>query len=292
MTVDLQLLLNQWKTRIARYQTPEFSHLVTGVEANFIEPYVARINYVGYELNVLVSTVETKAWWDILAVYMDIELVRQFRMIKPGDVVFDLGASHGIYSTIFAKMSGPTGRVYAFEPFALNADFIRFNAALNEVNVDVVEVALSNRKGTAEVRLDTQCIADSMEGRCVPIQLDELDNYAHLKPDFIKIDIEGSEIDALESAAKLLAHRPQVQLEVHYDYFGKFGRRIEELFEILPYEDYHTYIFHPGKPIEKYYPGYEITNYCSLYLLNQEPVERIYCNDDAVANNPGANCLA
>src|SRR5581483_645748 len=68
-----------------------------------------------------------------------------------------------------------------------------------------------------------------------------LDNYVDLRPDFLKIDIEGAEIDALESAQKLLEHRPNVYVEVHTTFFERFGRRVEEIFELLPLNDYYCY---------------------------------------------------
>src|SRR5262245_1652358 len=38
------------------------------------------------------------------------------QVVKPGDVVFDVGANQGIYACAFAALAGPTGHVIAFEP--------------------------------------------------------------------------------------------------------------------------------------------------------------------------------
>lgn len=273
---EIRALLDEWILHVERYKTGDLSYKVAGVEANFIDPYVIQTHQVGHDVNSLIPTLEAKCWWDVIALYVDVLLIEQFNMIRPGDTVFDLGASHGFYSVLFSKLAGPTGRVFAFEPFALNADNIRFNSRLNRANIEVFEIGLSNTTREANVRLDTQCVADTTGGKLVPITLDTLDNYAHLKPDFIKIDIEGAEIDALEAATKLLATRPRLHIEVHTDFFPRFGRKVEDLFDVLPLEDYVVYISHAGHPLERYHRQYEITAHCALYFLKEEPVKRIY----------------
>src|SRR5581483_5730023 len=38
------------------------------------------------------------------------------QLVRPGDVVIDVGANYGWFTTLFAQAVGPTGHVYAFEP--------------------------------------------------------------------------------------------------------------------------------------------------------------------------------
>lgn len=38
------------------------------------------------------------------------------RIVRPGDVVFDIGANFGWFTTLFARWVGPSGRVHGFEP--------------------------------------------------------------------------------------------------------------------------------------------------------------------------------
>ncbi len=58
--------------------------------------------------------------------------------IRPGDVVYDLGANVGFYSLLASFLVGPKGRVYSFEPLPSNLEFLRNHLALNKVSNCVV----------------------------------------------------------------------------------------------------------------------------------------------------------
>jgi FkbM family methyltransferase len=241
----------------------------------FIEPYVLQRRQSGYLVNFLVATADARVWYDHVYPWIDIDIISQFNMIEPGAVVFDLGANHGFYSVLFAKMAGSKGRVYAFEPFPVMGDVIKFNARLNDVRIDVYDVGLSKEKKDATASLTAQCIALDQFGDSVKISLDSLDNYGHLVPNFLKIDIEGAEIDALEGAKKLLEHRPNIYLEVHTSFLKHFGRRVEEIFEVLPLSDYFCYVMAPGKPLLQFNGELDIEEHFSLFLLKESPVRKV-----------------
>ena len=245
----------------------------TGQE--FIEPYVLQKRLAGHDLNLLIATRSGQCWYDCFSCMADFEFLSQLRMIRPGDVVFDLGAHNGVYSVLFAKAAGPAGRVYSFEPFPVNAAIAQFNAVLNACNVEVFEVGLSNRSGKMVVNASTENVVYDASQTSLTITLDKLDNFAHLEPDFIKIDIEGAEIDALSCAKKVLARRPNIYLEVHTSFFKRFGRRVEEIFDVVPFKDYLCYIVHPGRPAGRYNREFEITEHCCMYLVKEEPYKRI-----------------
>jgi FkbM family methyltransferase len=72
--------------------------------------------------------------------------------VKPGSVVWDVGANVGFLTLIAARLVGPNGQVVAFEPLPSNCEAIRRNLALNQmVNVEVVGVALSDEVGSAKL---------------------------------------------------------------------------------------------------------------------------------------------
>ena len=60
------------------------------------------------------------------------------REVKPGAVVFDIGANVGFFSLLAAVLAGRKGKVYAFEPLPRNVSFLRKHAALNQL--DTIEV--------------------------------------------------------------------------------------------------------------------------------------------------------
>lgn len=48
-----------------------------------------------------------------------------FEAIKPGDVIWDVGANVGYYTRKFSDSVGPAGQVFAFEPFPATAARLR-----------------------------------------------------------------------------------------------------------------------------------------------------------------------
>ena len=143
------------------------------------------------------------------------------RLIREGDVVYDVGANAGFFTLLAAKLAGERGTVYAFEPFPRNVSHLRRHLQLNGVNATVLDVALSSKSGTARFasaahasmgKLDT---AGDLEVHTETV--DELVRTGRiLPPSFIKMDVEGAEYDVLRGAADTLSrHRPPMLLSTH-----------------------------------------------------------------------------
>ncbi|MBI5688080.1 MAG: FkbM family methyltransferase [Verrucomicrobia bacterium] len=144
------------------------------------------------------------------------------RTVTPGSVVFDVGAHAGFYTLLASALTGPTGRVFAFEPMPNNIAHLREHLRLNgAANVTVIEKAVADASGVATF---TAC-GSNFQGHLLPggelqvetVSLDELVEQGRLPlPDFVKMDIEGAEVRALNGARKLLARRhPTVFLGTH-----------------------------------------------------------------------------
>ena len=69
-----------------------------------------------------------------------------------------------------------------------------------------------------------------------------LDDYLHLKPTLIKIDVEGADILVLRGARSLLKTRPKLAIEIHRDSYSKYGTRLEELFELIDFSEYDCWV--------------------------------------------------
>jgi FkbM family methyltransferase len=151
--------------------------------------------------------------------------------IKPGAVVWDVGANIGFFSLIASRLVGE-GEVVAFEPLPVNLKALARNLELNAItNVRVVEVALGERSGTAELQLldsqtwakldtsaDTAFQQEAVASAHIEVGLSTLDaQLLELSPpDLVKIDIEGAEVAALRGAGTLLSkHRPTILCELH-----------------------------------------------------------------------------
>jgi FkbM family methyltransferase len=156
------------------------------------------------------------------------------RLLTPGMVAFDIGANVGFTAVLAAKFVAPTGRVVCFEPLRDNAAQITHNAGLNDFPfVEVHELALACEDGEASFHLSEASTwgrlaqsgpAPKQSGVIrVPVRsLDSMFERQEIpKPDFIKMDVEGGEIDVLVGARRMLASaRPILVIELHHTYQG------------------------------------------------------------------------
>jgi FkbM family methyltransferase len=142
--------------------------------------------------------------------------------VRPGDTVFDLGANVGYFTLIAAALTGPTGKVVAYEPIPANAEVLRRNVELNRLaNVEVVEAAVSDRDGTAEINVDSSdqkaSFAIPRDSGSLTVRTVTLDSEVARvgAPAIVKCDIEGAEHEAFANARTALASRPAILCEVH-----------------------------------------------------------------------------
>lgn len=144
------------------------------------------------------------------------------KSIRPGDVVFDLGANVGFYTLIAATATGPSGKVYAFEPLPRNLTFLRRHLDENDVrNVEVVAAAVADSSGVfafEEAESPSMGRLGSSGTLQIPtVSLDEMLLEGRVSaPHVLKVDIEGGERLALEGARRLLeSHHPLIFLATH-----------------------------------------------------------------------------
>lgn len=144
------------------------------------------------------------------------------RCVNLGDIVYDVGGHVGYFSVLSSHLTGPKGRVLVFEPRPLNAAYIKHHIKINSINnVSLFEVAVSSISGEArfDSRTGTGTGHLSVKGNLnvKTIILDEfVYGESHPPPDFMKIDIEGGEIDALNGAQEILASaRPILLIATH-----------------------------------------------------------------------------
>lgn len=164
--------------------------------------------------------------------------------IRPGDVVYDIGANVGFFSLIAARLAGPSGTVCAFEPVAENARSILQNARLNSLgNLQVFEVAVGMESQIGELLLTDWDGGSTLAGSAVMpampvsrriVQVAALDEFIvsnNLRsPDFIKIDVEGVELDVIKGMSKTLERsKPILLYEVDDGNKASFERRWSEL---------------------------------------------------------------
>lgn len=177
------------------------------------------------------------------------ELPVQTEMAKhlsPGDVFYDVGANTGFFSLIAARIVGPQGHVCAFEPLAPNAAAIADNARLNAMTqLRVFEVAVGSEARQDELlvtewdgggALSRYPVGPSGSVSRTPVRVVPLDEFIPERglplPTFVKIDVEGAELEVIEGMTGTIARcRPVLLYEVDDGDRSRFARRWAELDE-------------------------------------------------------------
>jgi FkbM family methyltransferase len=131
-------------------------------------------------------------------------------VLQPGGVVVDVGAHVGYYAALASMLVGPEGRVVAFEPRPLNLRFLKRHAQANRLhNIEIVEAGVAARSG--EASFDTSYGTGTgrlAEGGDLPVRTVRLDDFFRdgelPRVDFLKIDVEGGEVDVLKGGSDLI----------------------------------------------------------------------------------------
>lgn len=162
----------------------------------------------------------------LFGLYDQRELRLMRRFLEPGGDMVDVGAHVGMYAVAAALALRGRGRVLAFEPNPEARPQLEANLALNGCdNVDVVPVAVAAHAGEALLHVPAtrdpsfSSLGGGRFSEAEPVRvptttLDEGVMSRGLTPTFVKIDVEGSELDVLVGAEVTLAHRPVLLIEV------------------------------------------------------------------------------
>lgn len=154
--------------------------------------------------------------------------------IRPGDVMWDVGADRGIY-TISSCMRYPDVQVIAFEPHPITAIRLKKILTMNGV---------AERTKTLNVGLGKESSRGSMDGYRIHREegngvsilpgTEVIDRFSVPIPDVLKIDVEGMELNVLEGLESVLSESPprMILCEIHRDDFIPTGLSEKDVKEL------------------------------------------------------------
>ena len=159
---------------------------------------------------------------------------RAFRAaVRPGMTALDIGANVGAYSLLIGQWVGSSGAVFAFEPSPDAHDGLQRHIHLNALDAIVTPVRAAAGAASSTSRFvvgttagesrlaTTATLATDDEATTVDVPVTTIDDFCareHLTPDFIKIDVEGAELDVLRGARETIRRtrgRLSLFVEIH-----------------------------------------------------------------------------
>lgn len=216
------------------------------------------------------------------------------KCLEPNDVFIDVGASIGLMS-LFASKKCTNGKIFSFEPQKERFEIISKNVELNKCkNVQIFNNGLGDKE--AQLQLHTDVFSPSIvdiensKGKSELIDILVLDNVLLSKGvekvKFIKIDVEGFELNVLKGAEKLLSRKDAPIVCIEY------VKRLQNLnnndISIIEYikriNDYH--LFQLEKSSNTISKLVEVTNESKL-----RDCDNIYCFTNNHLNSLKATSL-
>jgi len=162
--------------------------------------------------------------------------------VGPGDIVVDVGANIGYYSRYLSRLVGPDGRVVAFEPSEQNFRRLVESTRSLEI-VEPVQAAVGNVTGTLDLHESDDLNVDHRTydtgglRNVVQVPSYRLDDFfpSGQRVDFVKMDIQGFEYQAIRGMAGLLRDNHEVAVLLEYWPLGLLtaGTEPNELLELL-----------------------------------------------------------
>ena len=146
------------------------------------------------------------------------------RLLKPGSVVFDIGANIGYFTFLMSKLVGNNGQVHCFEPMDHAFKRLCFNMTLNPHlplhNIRLHNKALSWCNSTSvecfESQFSSRVLAHSESKMVDFITLDDYFTDTLLdRLDFVKIDVDGYDYNVVQGGINVLRkYKPVVMAEL------------------------------------------------------------------------------
>jgi FkbM family methyltransferase len=174
-----------------------------------------------------------------------------YALIRPGTVVFDVGANLGDVALNLAAMVGPEGKVHAFEPDPVSFTKLTENLALNAfTNVTTWKLGLGEVPGALTMNVNSpgnrggnRIASTRPTPESFAIEIDTIDGLVERQDisriDLIKIDVEGFELSVLKGARKTLQRlRPKLFVELADRHLQEHGSTSAELIAFLRREGY------------------------------------------------------
>jgi FkbM family methyltransferase len=221
-------------------------------------------------------------------------------LVTPGGYAVDVGANIGYVSALLSRYVGSSGRVFSFEPVPETFDLLTHSLLKSGIkNVEAACFAASSADGEAVMEIprfpdggdnlyQSHIVSNNSKQnqmRTVRVRLRPLDDLLATVLNtiqFLKIDVEGHELEVIKGALLLIrGSHPALLIEVSGDPDSS-GSPAHELFKLLADEGYSAYLLDKGK-VRSRSPGEQSVDY---FFLNSVHVDHLTAAGSMQSNAP------
>jgi FkbM family methyltransferase len=203
--------------------------------------------------------------------WLEPELTGLSELVRPGDVCVDVGAAAGLYTVLLSELAGPGGQVHSIEPLRFaHPLWTRLLRAGESGNVRHYALALGTEPGEARMSVPigryglvtgrsflewkTNGIGSNAEfdGQVeVIVEVDTLDalcaRAAMSRLDFVKIDVEGGELNVLRGGQHVIEkYRPTMLIEIEERHITRYQHSAADVVDWLTERGYTMSVWQEG----------------------------------------------
>jgi FkbM family methyltransferase len=225
------------------------------------------MNSLGLRADVVYSAVMMLARW---TPYLESEMLGLASLVGPGSVCLDAGAAAGLYSFVLSRLVGPSGQVHSIEPLSFaHPLWRRVLRTADCLNVSHHAVAVSAEPGNGMMSVPYRRMpvtgrsfltakttglgpnAEFTRHEEVPVPIDTIDALIErtglTRLDFIKIDVEGAELQVLRGGQRTLREfRPAMLLEIEARHTARYEYTTSDVVDWLQQRGYRMYAWQDG----------------------------------------------
>ncbi len=186
---------------------------------------------------------------------MRLEIERFVQLSKGKECFLDVGSLFGIFSLTFTS-NNQESTAFAIEPSAKCFKVLEHNLALNKSKlIKATQLAFGQEQGVLDMHYEwVHLIANhNMDAHGVQAKMTTIDQFVAsqgIKPDIIKIDVDGYEGPVISGAKEFLSnYDPIIFLELHGEWIERYGHTPISIADTLKCHGYNFFDLHL-KPIQ------------------------------------------
>lgn len=203
--------------------------------------------------------------------YLESEICGLRAVVRPGSACIDIGSAAGLYTTVLSRLAGPAGQVHSIEPLPFaHLPWARLLSTRRAGNARHHCLALGAEAGTEPMSVPIGPCG-LVTGRSfltrqaggpdpnaefagqvpVVVTVDRLDDFcvreAISRVDFVKVDVEGAELQVLEGGKGVIeTHRPAMLIEIEARHTARYGHCPDDVCGWLLQRGYAMYTWRRG----------------------------------------------
>jgi FkbM family methyltransferase len=208
-----------------------------------------------------------------------------YTILKKGMTILDVGANVGYYSLLASKVTGETGKIFAFEPWKGSFILLQRNIESNAIkNIVPVAKAVSNRCGKQILFLASDPGSNSLSQKIgsefVEVEVTTIDDFVNEKKisvDLIKMDVEGAEMCVLQGMVETIRKNPDIKIITEFSphHLESSGFSPKSFLEQLMVYGFKLYVLNDAKHIQELITRENMN--CMINLCRKKLYTNIFC---------------